>query len=273
MEQRNALESLKLRDFNMAIQVVDRTGGGSGDAGGEVTIINADPIPVEFAAPPEIIVDFPPVQEVEFATPQQVTIENPAPIDVNITFPSNQDVTVTNVAAIDVEVTNFPATQSVTFPSAQNVNVANAAPIPVTTTFPTTQQVAFASPPSVNSTPIIVSSNSNSFYRSSALESKAIVKASTGILMQCAGFFDSIADSGTYYLQFYNSAAVPVDGAVSILTVVKINHTSGYDDEIFFSFDLGMAASNGISFALSSTQFTKTEVLGQDYLALTIGYR
>lgn len=102
--------------------------------------------------------------------------------------------------------------------------------------------------------------------RTLALSTSQVVKASEGLLRLFSGRLDSTAPSATYYFQVYNSATVPVDGALSLNTAnlllvapTKIVHTSGTDNSILLDFtDALMYASSGISWALSSTEFTKT---------------
>lgn len=236
----------------MSIKEVDRADADSGEVSGTVTVDNVDPIPVELSGP----------QVIEFPEIQDVNIVNVTPIDVNVDFPLDQ--TVSFDSAQEVLITNLDPIEVITsFPSNQDVTITNASPI----------EVAFGSAQSVNSTKVLSAANANSRYRSAALESENAVRVTAGLLMRCYGIFDANADTGIYYLHFYNTAAVPLDGSTAILECVKINHVSGFDDEISFQEELGIVASTGISFALSSTQFLKTKVVGQDYLALTIAHR
>lgn len=246
----------------MSIKEVDRADADNGEISGSVTVDNVDPIPVELSGP----------QVIEFPEIQDVNIVNVTPIDVNVDFPLDQ--TVSFDSAQEVLITNPDPIEVITsFPSNQDVTITNASPIQVDVDFPATQQVAFGSAQSVNSTKVLSAANANSRYRSAALESENAVRVTAGLLMGCYGIFDANADTGIYYLHFYNTAAVPLDGSTAILECVKINHVSGFDDEISFQEELGIVASTGISFALSSTQFLKTKVVGQDYLALTIAHR
>ena len=93
-----------------------------------------------------------------------------------------------------------------------------------------------------------------------ALEASSVSRATPGYLVTAFGRIDSTAATATYYLQFYDSATVPADGAVTFLTApIKIQHTILTDSTI--DLDLRreyIAANNGVSWAISSTEFTKT---------------
>lgn len=127
----------------------------------------------------------------------------------------------------------------------------------------------------VNPDPIPVTDTTpqGTFYMSTALAAQGVIRATPGALLSCNGRFDLQADAGQYFLQFYDAAAVPADGAVTILHCVTIEHVAGFSDEIKFDYPRGKAAAAGISFSLSSTEFTKTEDVAQPYLSLEIEHR
>ena len=93
---------------------------------------------------------------------------------------------------------------------------------------------------------------------STALEASRIIKASAGTLRALTVRLDSTAGSATFYVQLYNSATLPADGAAR-LAGMKVVHTSGTDDRLVFDFaEHGIRFSAGIVVALSTTPFTKT---------------
>jgi len=109
---------------------------------------------------------------------------------------------------------------------------------------------------------------------STALAAKLIVKATPGRIRSASGRVDATAPTGTYYIHLWDAADVPADAtavtaANSLMAPQKIVHTSGTDDT--FSFDLAQkVASSGITFGLSTTEFTKTAAGA--YLSLTAEY-
>jgi hypothetical protein len=111
---------------------------------------------------------------------------------------------------------------------------------------------------------------------STALASKLIVKATSGKLRSASGRLDTSAPNGTYYLQLWNLADVPADTTAVSTTNVKmapqkIIHVQGVDDFFQFDFgDAGISASVGLTFGLSSTEFTQTAAGA--YLSLTAEY-
>lgn len=104
---------------------------------------------------------------------------------------------------------------------------------------------------------------------SAALEASTITKATPGVLQKATFRLDSTAGSATYYIMCMNSATLPADGAVTITVCKKIVHTSGTDDVVSWDFTRGGGGgiyhSAGITWCLSSTEFTKT--IGGAYLA------
>lgn len=109
--------------------------------------------------------------------------------------------------------------------------------------------------------------------KSTALEASRLAKAAPGSISSLVGRLDSTAATGTYYIQTINAAAVPADGAVTLLVApLKINHVNGTDD--YFSIDFGVNGkfcTSGIVIVLSTTEFTKT--IGGAFLSLTIDYK
>jgi hypothetical protein len=110
-----------------------------------------------------------------------------------------------------------------------------------------------------------------------ALASKLIVSTvNLSTIRSVTGRLDATAASGTYYLQCWNSDDVPANGTAVDLTTalmgaVKIVHVLGTDDEINVDFDDGgTEASAGITFGLSTTEFTQTAAGA--FLALTASY-
>lgn len=105
-------------------------------------------------------------------------------------------------------------------------------------------------------------------YKSTALETSAVVKVSAGMLSGYDIRIDSTAPSATYYVQILNSATVPVDGAVThLIAPIKVIHTVGFDDYVLVPWHQAASASAGIAYCLSSTEFTKT--LSGAYLSAT----
>lgn len=95
---------------------------------------------------------------------------------------------------------------------------------------------------------------------SGELEASSVSKATPGFLVTAFGRIDSTAATAVYYVQFLNAAALPGNGTVTFLTApIKINHTTGTDSTI--DLDLKreyIAATTGIVWCISSTEFTKT---------------
>lgn len=113
-----------------------------------------------------------------------------------------------------------------------------------------------------------------SFYRSPALEESALIKGSPGTLLSLRGRLDMQADSGQYFFQIYNNATVPADGAETILACGTIEHTSGFSSEFGLEYPRGKIFSTGISWAISSTEFTKTTPApAQPYAAIEAEYK
>lgn len=108
--------------------------------------------------------------------------------------------------------------------------------------------------------PLAVSTYAWSIDKSAALEASSVTKAAAGVLRAMGGRIDSTHASGTYYLQVLNHASLPSDGAVTfLLAPLKLVHTLGTDTN--FSIDCtmnGVYASTGITWCLSTTEFTKT---------------
>jgi hypothetical protein len=103
---------------------------------------------------------------------------------------------------------------------------------------------------------------------STALANSFVIKAAPGIIRSNTIRVDSTLATGTYYVQLWNLAAPPADATAvtvpnSIAAPVKVIHVNGVNDIIEYDFDeYGTAFSVGASLNLSSTEFTKTTVVG-----------
>jgi hypothetical protein len=133
--------------------------------------------------------------------------------------------------------------------------------------------LAASTPPALTNTSMVVSIRDRvpmSVYASAALEASGVVKNAAGLLRLFSGRLDSSAATGTYYFQLLNANALPADGAVTTLAApTKLIHTTGSDTPIHLDFtDNMIAASTGIVFCLSSTEFTKT--ISGAYLSGTV---
>lgn len=88
-------------------------------------------------------------------------------------------------------------------------------------------------------------------YTSAALEASAIVKASAGNLY---GFVVTNNNASTRYIQIFNSATLPADGAIPALTIpVPAGAVLPFDTGKFPNY-----FTNGIVICNSTTQITKT---------------
>lgn len=86
-------------------------------------------------------------------------------------------------------------------------------------------------------------------YTSSALEASAVVKATAGTLFVISGY--STVDQ---YIQVFDSASLPIDGAIpTIVIVASAGSTFGYTAPL-----AGRAFDNGITICNSSTGPSKT---------------
>lgn len=120
---------------------------------------------------------------------------------------------------------------------------------------------------------VTVISDPGEFYLAESLKLSDVVIASPSLFLRCTGRLDKDADTGDHFLQIYDSASVPADGAVTIIHCMKIEHINGYSDEIHIDYPRGKLAASGISYALSSSEFTKTEAVGQTFLALEFEFK
>lgn len=105
---------------------------------------------------------------------------------------------------------------------------------------------------------------------SAALEASSIAKAAAGNILGTEGRIDSTAPTGTYYIQWMDSATLPANGAVTMLRApMKIQHVSGMDDYFSWFTDTinGVPATAGIVVDISTTEFTKT--ISGAYLSMT----
>ncbi len=106
-----------------------------------------------------------------------------------------------------------------------------------------------------------------------ALSAKLIVKAGAGTFRSVAGRLDATAPTGTYYVRVWDAADVPADttaaSAANALTgAFKIQHTINADDYWELEFpEPGVAAANGITVGLSTTEFAQTAAGA--YLSIT----
>ena len=128
----------------------------------------------------------------------------------------------------------------------------------------------------VNVTAGVVSSDTADAYsvdQSGLLESSSVSKASSGNLFKFVARVDRSAPSQIFYLQLLNAASIPADGSVThLFPPIKIDHTTGTDTNI--DLDLapaGLPASTGIVWALSTTEFAKTEA--GDYVSAVVLYK
>jgi len=82
--------------------------------------------------------------------------------------------------------------------------------------------------------------------------SSQVVKASHGVFFEITGSNNS---SSTRYIQIYNSATVPTDGAVPALPPITVPPYGVFS----MSFAQGVRFDTGISWASSTTRATKSE--------------
>jgi len=108
--------------------------------------------------------------------------------------------------------------------------------------------------------PVAVNTYVWSVDQSAALEASSIIKNTAAVLRSASVRLDSTLRSGTYYVQFINSATLPADGAVTMIrTPVKIVHVTGTDSNWSVDFTMnGAFGSAGAVLCLSTTEFTKT---------------
>jgi hypothetical protein len=120
--------------------------------------------------------------------------------------------------------------------------------------------------------PLAVSTYAYSVDQSAALEASSVTKANAGVLYKIDGRIDSVATTGSYFIQFINAASLPADGAVTMLrSPKKLQHTNGTDSTFSFDFNPGgIYANSGITICLSTTDFTKT--IGSAWLSMTALY-
>ena len=108
--------------------------------------------------------------------------------------------------------------------------------------------------------PLAVATYAWSVDQSAALEASTVTKASAGVLRKVIGRIDSTHATLTYYVQGYNAASLPADGAVThLFAPKKVVHVNGTDSNFELDFtDNGIFASTGIVLGLSTSEFTKT---------------
>jgi hypothetical protein len=118
---------------------------------------------------------------------------------------------------------------------------------------------------------------SNDF--SIALQNSKIIKASAGTFRNLTIRVDSTLASQTCYLQIWNLAAIPADAVAvtalnSLQAPMKIVHVLGTSDLVTWDLgELGIPATAGICWSLSSTEFTKTIVAGAFCSQIGADYR
>ena len=107
---------------------------------------------------------------------------------------------------------------------------------------------------------------------SAALEAATVSKASPGRFYRARGRVDKSIGTADRWILVMNASSVPGDGAVTILTSIKIPHVTGTDS--FFDIDIpqGLYASTGIVVGASLTEFTKTESGVGNCMSLTVLY-
>lgn len=112
-----------------------------------------------------------------------------------------------------------------------------------------------------------------SHYISSALEKSAIVSADPACIRRIYCRIDASYATDDVWLQVYNSATLPADGAVTHLCLPRKKiHTMVSDTVIEIDFgEQGRYASNGIVVALSTTEFTKT-LVGSSVVSFDVEY-
>jgi hypothetical protein len=90
---------------------------------------------------------------------------------------------------------------------------------------------------------------------SAAPASNLVVKASPGTFFSAACDIDPTAPTATYYVLLIDAAALPVNGAVTLLAAIAVDHVLGARDSVSLTADAGgYACAAGIVVALSSTR-------------------
>lgn len=110
-------------------------------------------------------------------------------------------------------------------------------------------------------------------YKSSALEKSGVARNAPALLSQAFGYINSTETTGTYYFQIYDSATVPADGATAVFEVA-FDHTNGITTSPI-NLDVIQGKyyfANGISWAISSTAFTKTLTTNSKANFTLLGY-
>jgi hypothetical protein len=160
----------------------------------------------------------------------------------------------------------------------ENVNIVASIPLTVNATIvgPDPLNVNIVSPVPV---PTLEGDNPWSNTFSTALAASFVIRAAPGILRSVTAVVDGAVASGTYYLQLWDQAAVPVEGtavtlANSLASPVKIVHVLGTDDTVRYDFDeYGVDMDFGGSLNLSTTRFTKTILAGSNLAVTSAEYR
>ena len=95
-------------------------------------------------------------------------------------------------------------------------------------------------------------------YYSSALERKNTIKNAPAKLLKARGTIDATETSGVYYVQFFNKTSDPVNGDTALVGL-PIQHVTGTITQFSLNLlPLGVKGSSGLSFGISTTQFTMT---------------
>jgi len=97
-------------------------------------------------------------------------------------------------------------------------------------------------------------------YVSQALDSGEVIKASAGKLRKISAIIGTAAASDEYFLQVFDAAAQPANGAVTFLVPPRsVNHTSGVSSVVEWEIpEPGINFLAGLTVCISTTQGTKT---------------
>ena len=101
-----------------------------------------------------------------------------------------------------------------------------------------------------------------------ALKLNDVIKASPGTLLFCRGRLDMQASTGQVFLQFYDAISKPADGAVTIVHCETIEHINGFSSDFEFKYPRGKDFSTGLCYCLSTTEFEKTEAVGEAFISM-----
>jgi hypothetical protein len=111
----------------------------------------------------------------------------------------------------------------------------------------------------IASKPVVGPTYAVSKFVSAALATNHVAKATPGMLYSVSGRLDIGAAAATYYLLAMDAAALPANGAVTILWSKKLIMPAVQVDVTFEKdFRGGVYGATGLVFALSTTEFTLT---------------